>query len=474
MPYTIRKQKCKQSDGDAGSYVLSYTDKSGKKHSNCHTSKKKAQGQIAAIEGQWEADEVGAEEEVMTERLLREMVRELLNENANKVIDIYNRLVADRYRDGNVPVEEIENELFQDGLDDVVDQNDPKLTKDFDFYINAKTKEYMMVAKESESLSAAALDDKGESEENKKSPGARGFAYEATLINALEAGGIPTADAAGNNSSISDLGFEVNGVKIGSEVKLSHKDNLGAIRKENFEYLMWDGSNITGAPSANSKMPDMINALIASMNKSAKVKSRFKELEKYIVQFRPLPWDLLRSFGSDKGGKTEAILYGVLRNDPERFPLPRGVEPVPFKQIATPGDGVANIDQSTLLAIMSGKSAPNGADTAYVIVGYGPGSESKVAGQIYSLGSDPLNIGAPLYAPGSIGVDIRFAGAGGSSTSRRFSFNFKTKAISKPEPGIPFNSSEELISILTKGKPVKENLIREYARSTLCGFKKTI
>ena len=51
MPYTIRKQNCKQSDGDRGTYVLSYTDKKGKKHRACHTSKKKAQGQIAAIEG---------------------------------------------------------------------------------------------------------------------------------------------------------------------------------------------------------------------------------------------------------------------------------------------------------------------------------------------------------------------------------------------------------------------------------------
>jgi hypothetical protein len=50
MPYTIRKRKCKQTDGDAGSYVLSYTDKKGKKHSNCNTSRKKAQGQISAIE----------------------------------------------------------------------------------------------------------------------------------------------------------------------------------------------------------------------------------------------------------------------------------------------------------------------------------------------------------------------------------------------------------------------------------------
>jgi len=51
VPYTIRKQKCKQTDGDAGTYVLSYTTKKGKKVRNCHTSKKKAQGQIAAIEG---------------------------------------------------------------------------------------------------------------------------------------------------------------------------------------------------------------------------------------------------------------------------------------------------------------------------------------------------------------------------------------------------------------------------------------
>ena len=50
MPYSIKKKKCKQSDGDSGEYALLYTDKKGKKHSNCHTSKKKAQGQIAAIE----------------------------------------------------------------------------------------------------------------------------------------------------------------------------------------------------------------------------------------------------------------------------------------------------------------------------------------------------------------------------------------------------------------------------------------
>lgn|GEM_PF-4321035 len=50
MPYKIRKAKCKQSDGTPGNFVLSYTDKNGKDHSACHTSKKKAKGQIAAIE----------------------------------------------------------------------------------------------------------------------------------------------------------------------------------------------------------------------------------------------------------------------------------------------------------------------------------------------------------------------------------------------------------------------------------------
>mgnify|MGYP001323347929 CR=1 FL=1 len=48
--YYIRKRSCTQSDGDKGNTVLTYTDKKGKKHTNCHTSKKRAKGQIAAIE----------------------------------------------------------------------------------------------------------------------------------------------------------------------------------------------------------------------------------------------------------------------------------------------------------------------------------------------------------------------------------------------------------------------------------------
>lgn len=51
MPYNKKKKPCTQSDGDKGKYVLSYVDKKGKEHNNCHTSKEKMQGQIAAIEG---------------------------------------------------------------------------------------------------------------------------------------------------------------------------------------------------------------------------------------------------------------------------------------------------------------------------------------------------------------------------------------------------------------------------------------
>lgn len=50
MPYSIRKKKCRQNDGDQGRWILSYTDYSGKKHRNCHSSKKKARAQIAAME----------------------------------------------------------------------------------------------------------------------------------------------------------------------------------------------------------------------------------------------------------------------------------------------------------------------------------------------------------------------------------------------------------------------------------------
>lgn len=82
MPYTIRKQKCKQSDGDSGSYTLSYTDNKGKKHKACHTSRKKAQGQIAAIERPKESHIHSAVNET-DEKLVREAVCLMLLESSS-------------------------------------------------------------------------------------------------------------------------------------------------------------------------------------------------------------------------------------------------------------------------------------------------------------------------------------------------------------------------------------------------------
>jgi len=74
MPYKKRKQKCKQSDGTPGKYVLSYTDKQGKTHTACHTSQKKIQGQIAAIE----SEHIFRSNVRLTETSLRSIIREVL------------------------------------------------------------------------------------------------------------------------------------------------------------------------------------------------------------------------------------------------------------------------------------------------------------------------------------------------------------------------------------------------------------
>jgi hypothetical protein len=77
MPYSKKKQKCKQSDGSSGKYVLSYTDKKGKKHRVCHTSKKKMQGQVAAIEMESDASEA----DLLDENILRKFISKLLKMN---------------------------------------------------------------------------------------------------------------------------------------------------------------------------------------------------------------------------------------------------------------------------------------------------------------------------------------------------------------------------------------------------------
>ena len=107
MPYEINKQDCEQSDGDDGSHVLSYTDKKGKKHDNCHTSKKKAQAQIGYIGELDETDDMvfggggdpeaegEGEEDGMDEALLREWIREkLLAEAVLRAAELYKRPTA--------------------------------------------------------------------------------------------------------------------------------------------------------------------------------------------------------------------------------------------------------------------------------------------------------------------------------------------------------------------------------------------
>lgn len=86
MPYTIRKQKCKQSDGDSGGYTLSYTDNKGKKHRACHTSRKKARGQIAAIEGPRENAQIDFSESMRMESLLRKAIQGLLYEKRSEAL----------------------------------------------------------------------------------------------------------------------------------------------------------------------------------------------------------------------------------------------------------------------------------------------------------------------------------------------------------------------------------------------------
>ena len=91
MPYKTVKQNCTRSDGKKGKYVLKYKPKSktskkkdgqGFVKAGCHTSKKKASAQRAAIEGgPREADEIQTEIESLQEKVLRLYVRNILQEN---------------------------------------------------------------------------------------------------------------------------------------------------------------------------------------------------------------------------------------------------------------------------------------------------------------------------------------------------------------------------------------------------------
>lgn len=279
--------------------------------------------------------------------------------------------------------------------------------------------------------------------------GDRGFEFEQSLITALESGGIDVYPAAGNNNMISDLGFTVGGKAVGCEVKLSPTDNLGAIRKHNFESLIWTGREFKGVVDRTSELYELANSLIQTMNQSDEIISKMQLLEEHIGDLLPTPWDLLSSFGNDSGNKTQKTIYAIMRGDPAKFPLPRNRKPLPpgVKQLSSPSSTL--IDSNTIRMIISGKRAPNGAPTDYLIIGMG---DVSIKGNLYHLGNDPLGTGAPLYEPGAVGVEIRWAGAGGEDAGRRFSFNFKTKATGATPAGLKFNNSKELISILTGGR----------------------
>ena len=89
MPYTIRKQDCKRSDGKSGKYVLKYKpkkptkkkkDSEGFVKAGCHPSKKSANSQRAAIEGGPREGQDHPEETIMSESSLRKIIKEQILE----------------------------------------------------------------------------------------------------------------------------------------------------------------------------------------------------------------------------------------------------------------------------------------------------------------------------------------------------------------------------------------------------------
>jgi hypothetical protein len=297
--------------------------------------------------------------------------------------------------------------------------------------------------------------------------GERGFEYEETLSAVLSGAGFEVTPAAGNNSSISDLGFTAHGIDVAAEVKLDHEAFLGAVRKDQIQSLIYDPSDpngdvFIGRPQPNSYIKDEIVAIIDFMNSSPAVREKFEKLVGIFEPYRKLPWDLKTSFGNDlgpdRGGSQEARdFYLVIRNEQNEkrqaeFPVPPGSVPLPpgSKQISNPRTG-AKISAAKMRQIMSNKQGPNGAETSYIFVGHG--RPDVVSGELYTLipGFDPLSTGAPLYTPGAVGVEIRFAGAGGRKDGRAYSFNFKMKSAGKPNRGLHFDDANEMIDLLSRG-----------------------
>jgi len=297
--------------------------------------------------------------------------------------------------------------------------------------------------------------------------GDRGLEYENTLVSALLSCGelIVVSNPAGNDTSISDLGFSVCGVDVASEVKLSATDLLGSFKKPAFTSLTWDGSVFGGTVNEDHELADIAQLILTAMQQSQNAASVMKTLDP-LKPYKSLPWNLIgpgATFGrapesSDKESfpndpiptDDKYIVYALLRNVEERFPVPnvdsRG-NPVSSDRIRkkqiTSGHEIM-LSSTDIARLISAKPGPNGASTSYIIVG--DGDENSVSGQIFSLRNDPLNIGAPPFN-GVAGVQIRFRPGGGKS--RNYGFDLGTKGVpgQLASGGLRFKSAQELCDI---------------------------
>ena len=82
MPYNVKKQKCKQSDGDAGNYVVQKKMAGKWKKSSCHSSKDNAESSIRA-RGMNEDDDIETEslyKESIIMKITQKQLRKIINE----------------------------------------------------------------------------------------------------------------------------------------------------------------------------------------------------------------------------------------------------------------------------------------------------------------------------------------------------------------------------------------------------------
>ena len=99
MPYRVQKQSCTRSDGKKGKYVLKYKPKSPTKKkkdsqgfvkAGCHTSKKKADGQRAAIEASSyvRPGQVIKELRRLIRSIIKESIKDLHTDLQNEILEL--------------------------------------------------------------------------------------------------------------------------------------------------------------------------------------------------------------------------------------------------------------------------------------------------------------------------------------------------------------------------------------------------